>query len=284
MHLNTLSYASLYLEVLGENLADGTAFRLGTGSAAVYKHPNGVYIITAKHVVTGINIETQEYLDKDGFVPRRLRTCFAHSGSLEPMWVESDLVDNDNNPLWLEHPTHSNIDVACVRLPNEIVPAEALIAPHDPYRRIVLEDLIDPEVRHSITLDNPHEEVPLTVPSQLFVIGFPFGARGTWPAALWVTGHVASEPDLDYDDQPYFLIDARTREGLSGAPVVRHLPAGSIVNVGETVWETGAPATELVGIYSGRLNEDADLGRVWRATVVRDILEANDPGPLDVEF
>lgn len=285
MHMNTLSFSSVYIEAYGENLADGTHFLLGSGSAAVFKQPEGIYIFTARHVLNGTDMVTGELLDPEGAVPRHLRVCFAHSGSLEPIWVETTLLDDEHNPLWIEHPTNAAADVAAVLLPNELVSGDALIASLDPYRVIEQQDLIDPEFSHVVTLEDPGKNIPLMIPSELFVIGFPFGARGTWPAALWITGHVASEPDLDYDGQPYFMIDARTRKGLSGAPVVRHLPTGSTVSLaGSSAMVSGAPATQLVGIYSGRLNEASDLGRVWRVTVLQELLEAFDPGPLDTAF
>lgn len=284
MHFTQLSYSSIYLESWGQNRCDGTEFRLGSGSGAVYKQPEGVYIVTAKHVVSGVNPITGAYLDEQKFVPRKLRTFFADSTDLRRIEVDVPLLDDDNNRLWIEHPGDARIDVACVLIPNEDLPPSALIAPHDPDKRILAGGLVEPIWKDVVSLAHPDRPLPLHVPGQLFVIGFPFGAQGTWPAAIWVTGHIASEPGLDYDGQPHFLLDARTRQGLSGAPVVRHIPAGSTVQVNGQPFVTGTAATELVGIYSGRLNEEADLGRVWRTSVIREILGPYEPGPLDTEF
>lgn len=289
MHFNTLSYASIYLEPWGRNLRDGTEFKLGSGSGAVYKRPEGVYVVTAKHVVSGINPIDGKFLDKERFVPRRMVAVFADvdpngpKDKFDSIEIDIPLLDEENNSLWIEHPDPL-VDVAAVLIRNEDLPGSALIAPQDPDRRIREGDLEDPDWRENINNPNAGRPVPLRVPGQLYVIGFPFGARGTWPAAIWVTGHVASEPDVMYDGQAYFLLDARTREGLSGAPVVRHIPSGSTVQVDGEPVVTGADATEWVGVYSGRLNEDSDLGRVWHVSVVRDLLGAVDPGPLNTEF
>jgi len=40
----------------------------------------------------------------------------------------------------------------------------------------------------------------------------------------------------------------------------------------------GGPVTNLLGVYSGRVNEQSDLGRVWKVQAVRDILAAQCPG------
>jgi hypothetical protein len=41
--------------------------------------------------------------------------------------------------------------------------------------------------------------------------------------------------------------------------------------------------TDFVGVYSGRINEQSDLGLVWKAAAVREIVEggvrATVPGP-----
>jgi hypothetical protein len=40
--------------------------------------------------------------------------------------------------------------------------------------------------------------------------------HGGWP--IWMTGHIASDPGLDYYGRPVYLINASTGGGLSGAP------------------------------------------------------------------
>ncbi|MFT2214699.1 hypothetical protein ACLJYM_22860 [Rhizobium giardinii] len=65
---------------------------------------------------------------------------------------------------------------------------------------------------------------------------------------------------MDYNDLPQFLVDCRTRPGQSGSPVVAvrngmiHRKNGNI--------EMGGYASELLGIYSGRISENSDIGIV----------------------
>jgi hypothetical protein len=103
------------------------------------------------------------------------------------------------------------------------------------------------------------------------IIGFPFGlsTAGAWP--IWKTGHIASDPDLDYDDRPAFLIDATTRAGMSGSPVVLRSYGGYASSKAHMVIG-GGPGTRFLGVYSGRIHNQAEIGRVWRPSSIKEIL------------
>jgi len=72
---------------------------------------------------------------------------------------------------------------------------------------------------------------------------------------IWKTGQVASDIHA-HPDQKHFLVDAMTREGMSGAPVV-----------------TQSDGSTFLGIYSGRLPDEPEIGIVWRSSVVQDLVE-----------
>jgi hypothetical protein len=40
----------------------------------------------------------------------------------------------------------------------------------------------------------------------------------------------------------------------------------------------GNPVWRPMGVYSGRINEESDLGMVWKWTVVQEVIEAGDHG------
>jgi hypothetical protein len=125
------------------------------------------------------------------------------------------------------------------------------------------------------------------------VVGFPFGVN-TDSLAIWTRASIASEFDADYNDLPLYLVDARTRDGQSGSPVIFFRTGayfekyGSIVlpNMDQKfVRRPGAPISdedgrptsgfteEFLGVYSGRINAESDLGFVWRPSAVRNIIE-----------
>jgi hypothetical protein len=117
-------------------------------------------------------------------------------------------------------------------------------------------------------------------PSDLLsIIGFPFGITGGGALGIWVQGTVATEPSVDFDELPCLLVDSRTRPGQSGSPVIAYRPSGYQTEEGSTVM-TGQAAERFVGVYSGRINQESDLGFVWKAQALLDILSGQTRGPL----
>lgn len=153
-----------------------------------------------------------------------------------PGWkpVHIDLYDGENKPTWFEHPTWGEkADVVALKLPLE--------------NDMLLEGY---EVRSDWSPE-------LAPPGKVRIVGLPFGLSGTGKFAIWITGTVASEPSLDFDDLPLFLVDARTRTGQSGSPVITMHKKKAI----------------FLGIYSGRINSESDLGMVWKAKLVGELAD-----------
>ena len=112
----------------------------------------------------------------------------------------------------------------------------------------------------------------------LSIIGFPFGITGGGALGVWVQGTVATEPGVNFDDLPCFLIDSRTRPGQSGSPVIAyHAGGGVLMEDGSTAF-MGGPVERFLGVYSGRISDQSDLGFVWKEEVVRDIVERGVKG------
>lgn len=57
---------------------------------------------------------------------------------------------------------------------------------------------------------------------------FPFGLAGGGSLAIWATGLMATEPEIDYNNQPTFLIDCRARPGQSVSAVIAHRNGGMV--------------------------------------------------------
>ncbi|MBU3644351.1 MAG: hypothetical protein FGM31_03265, partial [Candidatus Methylopumilus sp.] len=118
----------------------------------------------------------------------------------------------------------------------------------------------------------PGVNLALTPADPVSVIGFPFGQAAGGVFGVWATGFLASEPAVDFDNLPVQLIDCRTRPGQSGSPVIAHRNGGMVaLEDGSSVSYTG-PVARFVGIYSGRINNDSDLGIVWKASAIEQLL------------
>jgi len=165
------------------------------------------------------------------------------------------LYTDSEEPRWLEHPDHGGaVDV--VVLPLFSVDEGIRLFPYDPWE--------------------PGPPASFIVTSTLYVVGFPFGTTGGGGLGIWVRGSIATEPELDFEGLPRFLIDSRTRQGQSGSPVITH-DQGTAPVPGGMAFFAGS-RTRLVGIYSGRINEQSDLGYEWKVPVLTDLLERGVPG------
>lgn len=249
IQIHFLSARSIYVETIspgGSRLSSATAF-------LVKNRDNQPFLVTNRHVVTGRHQETGDLLSATGATPERLFVAFPVRGSLGS-WMETvlPLLDADGRPVWLEHPDlGSRADVVVWAVHGDVAS-------------------LDLGMTHQVY----HEgQLPLQPASELQVIGFPIGVnvRRDGAFGIWCRGTVASEPGIELNGLPCFLIDSRTREGQSGSPVVAHATGGWRDPSGTFV--VGGERAELVGVYSGRIHRESDLGMVWRVTVVRDLIE-----------
>lgn len=120
--------------------------------------------------------------------------------------------------------------------------------------------------------DNVGAELALGPASRVSIIGFPFGLTGGGGLAVWVSGFVASEPELGYEGQPLFLVDARTRTGQSGSPVLIYESSGSGNLAGGGLDFFAGPVARFLGIYGGRIDGRTDLGYVWMPNTLSAVL------------
>lgn len=106
------------------------------------------------------------------------------------------------------------------------------------------------------------------------IVGFPFGVSQAGRLAIWKTGHIASDLDIDYSNRPIFLVDVTTKSGMSGSPVIARRMGTFRTSTGTSL---GGSATKFLGIYSGRVpdndgGQDSNIGMVWKARVLDEIL------------
>lgn len=234
--------------LLVETVVNGHSLMTATGFVVFRDGTN--FLVTYWHVVSGRNTETGQPIHASGAVPDKIRVVFHAKGKLGAWLVIDELLYNsDGSHRWIEHPVGQNIDVVALPLLNvsqdiEIFPLDLTLADAD----------LIPQPAMAIS-----------------IIGFPFGlsAGGAWP--IWKTGHIATDPGIDFDGRPSFLIDATTRSGMSGSPVVVRSSGGHMSRSGNYIL-AGGVTTKFLGIYSGRIRNDVELGRVWRPRVLEEIL------------
>ncbi len=241
------SVQSLYILLLCDDQP------LYSGTATVVMSQFGPLLVTARHLVTGRNQQTNQILSPTGLVPNQMKIAHNRRGELGE-WVirEEYLYDANDNARWGEHPRFRS-------------KANVVVLP--------LADVFDVEF-FPYDLENTGPDLVVGLTDQVSLIGFPFGLRGGLSFPVWANGFIASEPAVDQFDLPVFLIDCRSRPGQAGAAVVAHSNGGSMIMSGGEYKEFSGPVTKLLGIFGGRLSNQSDLGIVWRMAAVREIVDA----------
>lgn len=239
------SFQSFFVEVMCRGLRIGTATAF---AVKVAEHAPSC-LITNRHVVTGRDAQTAECMDKHAALPDCLRVHFASKANLrQTMQREIPLFDDAGKPLWFETTsTKEPADVVAMCIP-EASDAEVL-----PYA------IVDFIVYRLQPTDAVH------------IVGFPFGERTLDAFAVWATGHVATQPSFDHGGRPVFLVDCRTRIGQSGSPVILYDRSRFTSRAAEGRIEVVSGETRLLGVYSGRINRESDLGVVWKAPLVEEV-------------
>jgi len=208
------------------------------------------YLITNWHNLAGRDPSTGQSLSKTGGVPDEVIILHNQKGELGRWIPKHEPLHEDIDPLWSQHPVHDQkVDV--VALP--------------------LTDLDDVELYpYSLTQTGPDIAVPPA--DVLSIVGFPFGLTGGGALAIWATGFMATEPDIDQFGLPAFLVDCRGRPGQSGSAVIAHRNGGAVALADGGTGMFGGPITKFLGIYSGRINDQSDLGIVWKTSAIAEIL------------
>lgn len=143
------------------------------------------------------------------------------------------------------------IDVAVIEIERAALPETAIFAAYTPHHLVTSTDRVE-------------------VGTSLVVVGFPLGFHDTlhhMPVVRQAV--VASSFGLRFKGEGYFLTDARTHRGTSGAPVVMRVPDGD-ATLGNLPWK-------LLGVHSARIDvgtreaefdEALGLNSAWYADIL----------------
>lgn len=259
------SVQSLYITLYANNAA------IGTGTGFVVMSEDEPFLVTNWHVLSGRKPQTGQPIDPAGAVPDEIEVTFMLEGEQVRFELcRMQIYDEEGRPLWREHPIYGRrVDVVALSIANV---AGIRLHPYD--------------------LNGSDSSPRRIVADAVSIVGFPFGRRAG-PTAIWVRGSIASEPNLDFNNMPCFLVDARTRRGQSGSPVIFYTSGGVVNMANGSTAITAGPTVFLHGVYSGRLVDSAlatdrdspenssDLGIVWRREVIGEILQNGVAGSVN---
>lgn len=267
---NLIARPSMVSALLDLNF-DGAHLAFGSG-LVVGQEPEGKrWLISAWHNLTGRRSDNNVVMSETGAIPNEVVAYFSRFDRIDDRSDDDNaefqfdwqkrllpLFDEEGQALWFQHPVHGRqVDISAIPLPDS--GADEQLFSYNPWE--------------------PGPPLAADVSARVSIIGYPYGHTGGRLFPIWVSGQVASEPVLDFEDLPQFLIDARTRPGQSGSPVVAYSSGGL------TLLEDGSSAQydrsveRLIGVYSGRIDDRTDLGRVWKVHTIRETIEGEALGP-----
>ena len=242
-----LSGVSRYIRMyFGETpLASGTCFFVMSA--------DGPVLVTNHHNFTGRDNITGKTLHKECGIPDHAVVTL-HGP--EEVHYHIDLLDHANPeaPSWIEHPKLG-------------AKADIVALPVKEMANII-------EKTNSVSLDSVSSQRNWhrwDVGSELQVVGYPYGQIGG-PFPIWSKGFIASEPDVDVAGLPIFLIDCRSRPGQSGSPVWARFRKGDVVTHKGQDYQAKETMNYFLGVYSGRLRRDSDLGLVWKRSCIEELV------------
>lgn len=224
---------------------------LTNASGFFFARDDRLFLVTSRHVVIDEpskhypnRIEIELHVDADNMA--------SSTGYSIPLY-------RDGKGVWRQGlDAAGEVDVAAIEIERAALPATAV------YRAFTPAHLL-----------GPHEEAE--VGTSLLVVGFPLGFHDTlhhMPVARQAL--IASSFGLRFQGKGYFLTDARTHRGTSGAPVVMRAPGSG---TDDLPWK-------LLGVHSASLDmrtrdqvldESLGLNCAWYADILL-TLTAGTPG------
>lgn len=223
---------------------------LTNASAFFFERDERLFLVTSRHVMIDEpsqhfpdRIEIELHIDPDNMAKS--------TGYSIPLY-------RDGESIWRQGlDTAGEIDVAVIEIERSALP--------------------NTTVYHAFTPDHLHRPpIQIEVGSSLLVVGFPLGFHDSLHH-MPVVRHavVASSFGLRFQGEGYFLTDARTHRGTSGAPVVMRVSPERAPLQDDLPWM-------LLGVHSARvdvgtrdleLDEALGLNCAWYADILLTLTE-----------
>lgn len=242
INVDKLSFTSLLIEIKN----NGEIVSKATGFIVTYKGKH--HLITNLHVVTGRDTFTGKMLQASG-TPDSITVWQNKKGEIG-RWLAEDLklyAPDSGEPIWHGH-ENPKVDVVAIPLSG--------------YNNIDY---------HSVSLKDEFPLIDISPAETVSIVGFPFGRGVMYNIAIWKTGHIASDIDIDHEELPVFLVDATTKPSMSGSPVYFRRYNYSFMDQSTKMLTHAVSVTKYLGVYSGRIGENFDVGMVWKPQVIREI-------------
>jgi hypothetical protein len=192
-------------------------------------------LVTNWHVLSGRNpMSPGSIRHRKGGLPDNIRFGLHHPqsqpGVLTMEEVTVALYDDSGKATWSQHPTRGrDVDIGVLEFSSEVTGAFNI---------------------EGVNVIAGAYDMAIDLGSDAFIIGYPYGFSPFAQTPIWKRGSIASEPHIGIGDNDRVLLDATTRQGMSGSPVVLRASTHYLSESGEVRLAPGA--LRWIGIYSSR--------------------------------
>jgi S1-C subfamily serine protease len=217
---------------------------LTNASGFFFERGDRLFLVTSRHVM--IDEPSKHFPDRIEI------ELHVHPGIMAQSTGFSMPLYQGGKSVWRQgRDTGGDIDVAVLEIERKVLPATAVLRAFTP------EHLCDPRE-------------PVEIGSSLLVVGFPLGFHDALHHLPVVRHAVNASPfGLRFQGKGYFLTDARTHRGTSGAPVVMRA-RGPERKLGGLPWMLlGVHSSRMdVGTRDLKLDEALGLNCAWYADIL----------------
>ncbi len=238
-----------------------------------------LFLVTNYHVLTGYSPEETNPPKGDNII------FYFHKDVKNPGDVKQirfPLFTKNGKPIWLKSKEFPHADIA-------IIPLDASL-----YNDVVVS---------AISEDWAKGDIKVRPTSTITLIGYPHGYydKKNW-LPVWKTGSIASEPDVDFEGKPLFLVDISAFPGMSGSPAFAIAYGAYETIAGPT---TVGHVQKFLGIYASNqvvteemyleeiisesktglvVSKSLELAHIWKASLIMKIIKEIDVKKYESEI
>jgi hypothetical protein len=232
-----------------------------------------LWLVSNWHVFSGRQIgPPNKALMLNGAIPNRIRfqVMKALPGNIVQVHHQfANLYDADDKAFWRQHQSKSDVDIAGLNLGRGL----------------------DGFAVGGIN-ENARYDMKIEIGNDVFVLGYPLGFSHFISTPIWKRGSIASEPHAETpESRNRIMIDATTRSGMSGSPVIMREKTHYVSESGQVMQHVNA--SRFIGVYSSRPafagksasaidgieDRRTELGYVYKAGCIEQIIREGIPGP-----
>lgn len=233
----------------------------GHGTGFFFNSSGNTYLVTNRHVLKDEDESVQESHNPDS-----IRIFFRGFSDISQLsYYDIDLTEAQGND-WYVHPDFPEIDIAVIPVPQRLSTVSG-----------------ETTLTGSLALSSDHfleDTSRIQGGDSALIVGYPGMFAGRNINLPVVRSALISSPyGVNFDNDPYFITDARMHPGTSGSPVLAS--PESMGRSPEGNLNIGGQQIALLGVHSASFKQDAEdpgeewlhLNKAWYAETIPEIID-----------